>query len=42
MLVYFFIDAEGNVGSVRIHETSGHATLAAAALTVAVLFQNSA
>jgi len=39
VLVYFFIDAEGNVGSVRIHETSGHATLDAAALTVAEAYR---
>ena len=39
VLVYFFIDAEGNVGSVRIDKTSGHAALDAAALTVAEVYR---
>lgn len=39
VLVYFFIDAEGNVGSVRIHETSGHAALDDAALIVAEAYR---
>ncbi len=38
-LLYFFIDREGVVADVRIHESSGHAALDEAALRVARVFR---
>ena len=38
-LLYFFIDREGVVSDVRIHESSGHAALDEAALRVARVFR---
>jgi len=37
--IYFFIDEEGRVGGLRLHESSGHEALDAAALRVAEVFQ---
>jgi TonB family protein len=38
-LLYFFIDAEGQVVDIRMHESSGHEALDAAALRIGEVFQ---
>jgi TonB family protein len=39
VLLYFFVDAEGRVTDIRLHESSGHGALDAAGLRVAQVFE---